>query len=158
MVHDQFGGAYGRPTRDSDVDLLVIMPYRGRPLRLIVKILMKSDPPFPVDLIVYRPEEVRRRYREFDPLVREAIDRGKVLYERYGERMARQGGGRFCGRGDPTKGLPNVLRRGSRVDGAQPQGAPAVERGGCHRGKSFGQQPSNHRFIDPIRLLRRAVR
>jgi predicted nucleotidyltransferase len=90
--------AYGRATHDSDVDLLVIMPYHGRPLEKTLQILNSIDPPFALDLILYRPGEVRRRYRQFDPLVREAIDRGKVLYGQRPARMARQGGRRLSGR------------------------------------------------------------
>jgi hypothetical protein len=30
-----------------------------------------------------RPDDTERRYREADPLIREALDHGKVLYERY---------------------------------------------------------------------------
>ena len=82
--------AYGRPTRDSDVDFLVIMPYQGHPIDFEVRILTTVDPPFPVDLVVCRPGEAARRYREFDPLLRHAFDRGKVLYKREPQGMDRQ--------------------------------------------------------------------
>ena len=36
-----------------------------------------------VDLLARRPEDTARRYEEGDPLIREALDRGKVLYERH---------------------------------------------------------------------------
>lgn len=74
--------AYGHPREDSDVDLMVIMPYRGRESEKAVDILMKTRPRFAVDLLVCRPGEVRRGYREYDPLMREALDKGKVVYER----------------------------------------------------------------------------
>jgi hypothetical protein len=35
---------------------------------------------FPLDLLVRRPEEVEVRYRGGDPVVREALDHGEVLY------------------------------------------------------------------------------
>jgi predicted nucleotidyltransferase len=73
--------AYGKPRRESDVDLLVIMPYRGSEMKMAVRMLTELRPAFPVDLLVRRPGDTARRYREFDPLVREALDRGKVLYE-----------------------------------------------------------------------------
>jgi len=87
--------AYGRPHRDSDVDLIVIMPYRGRPLPQTLKILSKSDPPFAIDLLLYRPGEFRERYRQYDPFVRHAVDRGKVLYDRRSQRVGAEGGGRL---------------------------------------------------------------
>lgn len=87
--------AYGRPRKDSDVDLMLIMPYRGRESAKAVDILMATGPRFAVDLVIYRPEEARRRYREFDPLVREAMDKGKVLYEQDGKRVGGQSGRRL---------------------------------------------------------------
>ena len=76
--------AEGTATPDSDVDLLVIMPFRGTPLRKSVEILNRLDVRVPIDLLARRPADVRRRYTEGDPLIREALDRGKVLYERHG--------------------------------------------------------------------------
>lgn len=74
--------AEGRATPDSDVDLLVVLPFRGTPLRKSVEILNRLDVRFPLDLVARRPGDVRRRYAEGDPLIREALDRGEVLYER----------------------------------------------------------------------------
>jgi len=76
--------AYGEPGPESDVDLLVVLPFEGRSLRKSLEILNRVAPEFPVDLLVRRPEDTARRYTEGDPLIREAIDRGKVLYERHG--------------------------------------------------------------------------
>ena len=91
--------ARGTARNDSDVDLLVVMSYRGRELTKAVEILMRTNPGFAVDVLVRRPGEVRRAYREFDPLIRDAFDEGKVLYEQNGTRMARQGRGRLHKRG-----------------------------------------------------------
>jgi len=74
--------AEGRASADSDVDLLVILPFEGRPLHKSLEILNRLDIRFPCDLIARRPEDVARRYSQGDPLIREALDRGKVLYER----------------------------------------------------------------------------
>ena len=76
--------AYGNPSPDSDVDLLVVLPFEGRSLRKSLEILNRVAPEFFVDLLVRRPEDTVRRYAEGDPLIREALDRGKVLYERNG--------------------------------------------------------------------------
>ena len=37
-----------------------------------------------VDLLARRPDDTARRYAEGDPLIREALDHGKLLYERHG--------------------------------------------------------------------------
>ncbi len=75
--------AYGTPDDDSDVDLLVIMPFRGQGFRKALEILNDTDPDFPVDLLVRTPEDAEKRYREGDPLIRMALDHGKVLYEKH---------------------------------------------------------------------------
>ena len=74
--------AYGNPTEDSDVDLLVVLPFEGKALRKSLEILDRTDPDFPIDLLARRPDDMARRYAEGDPLVGEAVDRGRVLYER----------------------------------------------------------------------------
>ncbi|MBN1345421.1 MAG: nucleotidyltransferase domain-containing protein [Phycisphaerae bacterium] len=77
-------GSYadGTATPDSDVDLLVILPFEGKSFHKSLEILNRTDPRFPIDLLARCPEDVDRRYAERDPLIREALDRGKVLYER----------------------------------------------------------------------------
>jgi predicted nucleotidyltransferase len=72
--------ARGTAREDSDVDLLVVALFEGTGFRKSLEILNRLDVRLPLDLIAYRPEDVERRYREGDPLVREAIDHGKVLY------------------------------------------------------------------------------
>jgi len=75
--------AYGQPRPDSDVDLLVVLPFEGKAFRKSVEILNRISPEFSVDLLARRPEDTARRYAEGDPLIREALDHGKVLYERH---------------------------------------------------------------------------
>lgn len=75
--------ASGKPTPDSDVDLLVILPFEGKNFWKSLEILNRTDPKFPIDLLARRPDDTERRYREGDPLIREALDHGKVLYERH---------------------------------------------------------------------------
>jgi predicted nucleotidyltransferase len=72
--------AYGRPTRDSDVDLLVIMSFKGRGVRKALEILERIEPGFPVDMLVRTPAQVRRRLAWNDFFMREVMERGKVLY------------------------------------------------------------------------------
>ena len=77
-------GSHGRGAahKDSDVDILVVMRFEGKWLDKSLEILHRLDPDFSIDLITRRPDEVERRYREHDPLIRAAIDEGRVLYER----------------------------------------------------------------------------
>jgi predicted nucleotidyltransferase len=66
----------------SDVDLLVILPFEGKPFWKSLEILNRTNPAFPTDLLARRPNDTERRYQQGDPLIRDAIDYGKVLYER----------------------------------------------------------------------------
>lgn len=75
--------AYGRPRPDSDVDLLVVLPFEGKGFRKSLEILDRISPDFPIDLLARQPQDTARRYAEGDPLIREALDRGRVLYERH---------------------------------------------------------------------------
>jgi uncharacterized protein len=74
--------AYGEPRPDSDVDLLVILPFEGKGFYESLEILNRIDWRLPIDLLAVRPEDAARCYDEGDPLLREALDQGRVLYER----------------------------------------------------------------------------
>ncbi len=76
-------GSYARgvPSVDSDVDLLVVLPFEGRTVDKSVEIRLKLRPPFPLDLIVRTPEKVRERLEMGDDFMREILEEGKVLYE-----------------------------------------------------------------------------
>lgn len=74
--------ASGSPSDDSDVDLLVLLDFEGRSFAKSLEILNRADPKFPVDLIARRPGDAARRYEQGDPLIREALDTGIVLYKR----------------------------------------------------------------------------
>ena len=76
--------AYGTPKEYSDIDLLVIMPFEGNSFDQATIILESARPGYYVDVIVRSPDDATRRYREFDPLIRDAFDRGTVLYARTG--------------------------------------------------------------------------
>jgi len=73
--------AYGKPTPDSDVDLLIVMPCKGRPLDAALDIRLAVDADFPLDLLVRTPAEVRQRLRWGDCFMQEITSKGKVLYE-----------------------------------------------------------------------------
>lgn len=73
--------AQGTPAEDSDVDLLIILPFEGKPVAKSVEMRMKLRPSFPVDLIVRTPANVRERLEMEDTFMREVLEEGKVLYE-----------------------------------------------------------------------------
>jgi uncharacterized protein len=74
--------AYGAPDPESDVDLLVLMAFEGEALGAAAEVRARLGAQgFPIDVVVWPPEEALRRYALGDPLLREAIDRGRVLYE-----------------------------------------------------------------------------
>jgi len=78
--------AYGDPRPESDVDLLVIMdtPLRSRQQRLEISRAL-SPRPFPLDVIVRTPTEVKERIAMGDLFLREITAQGQVVYERHRE-------------------------------------------------------------------------
>lgn len=75
--------AYGKPTVDSDVDLLVVMESDEQPVRRSTRVVSKLlDFPFPMDVLVRTPQEVMRRLSAEDYFFREIVQQGQVLYER----------------------------------------------------------------------------
>ena len=83
--------AYGKPREDSDIDLLVIMPYAGSHAAQAVKILRHLDVLAPIDLLVRTAKEVRERIEMEDDFIEEIVRRGKVMYEANHERVDQQG-------------------------------------------------------------------
>ena len=73
--------AYGTPTFDSDIDLLVVMPYKGHVHDQAIKIRRKLDSTMPVDLLVRTAEQVQERVEMEDFFMREIVEQGKILYE-----------------------------------------------------------------------------
>jgi uncharacterized protein len=69
--------AAGSPTVDSDVDLVVVMPFRGSSTDKVVEIRGRVEAPFPLDLLVWRPEQARKR----DSFTRGILSEGKIMYE-----------------------------------------------------------------------------
>lgn len=73
--------AYGMPTRDSDVDLLVIMPTQERPLRKAAEISASIEHPLPIDVIVKTPEEIQTRLEQGDTFISKIIEEGITVHE-----------------------------------------------------------------------------
>jgi predicted nucleotidyltransferase len=75
--------AWGQPTPDSDVDLLVVMEDSDRPARRSARIARALlDVPFPMDILVRTSAEIQRRLRIGDYFIQEIMQRGRVLYVR----------------------------------------------------------------------------
>lgn len=74
--------AYGRPTDDSDVDLMVVMQHRGASAKAATWIRLTCPRTFPMDLIVRTPTELQRQLRMGDSFMREVTSKGIVLHER----------------------------------------------------------------------------
>ena len=86
---------HGTPTADSDVDLLVIMPFKGQSVYKATEIALKADPHFPMDLLVRTPRDVRKRLAWNDFFIREIMEKGKVLYAADDRRVGGQGARRL---------------------------------------------------------------
>lgn len=73
---------YGVPSPESDVDLLVILPFDGSPLEVMSAMLAEAyramERPFPIEVHPRRPMTATSAP---DPIMREALERGIVLYE-----------------------------------------------------------------------------
>jgi predicted nucleotidyltransferase len=73
--------AYGTPTKDSDLDLLVIMP-SDEPMHSRVTRIRKlvRDIHIPKDIIVYTPQEVEKWKDASVAFITSIIRKGKVIY------------------------------------------------------------------------------
>lgn len=77
--------AYGHPTRDSDVDLLIVKDTDKRRVDRFVevsRILFRLDIGIPVEPHIYTPGELRERLSLGDPFISEILQKGVKLYDR----------------------------------------------------------------------------
>ncbi len=73
--------AYGRPTRDSDLDLFIEVVTQQNSHARHEAIDRLLDPrPCGIDLIVKTPREVRQALRDFNPCFEDILKKGRVLY------------------------------------------------------------------------------
>lgn len=87
--------AYGEPHEDSDVDLLVVMPFEGSPQRQAFNIRTQIHAPRALDLMVRTPEYVAEQLAQDDFFVREITQQGQVIYEADDTEMDQQSGRRL---------------------------------------------------------------
>src|SRR5262245_47230819 len=83
--------AYGTPTPDSDVDLLIVMPTRNQIEQAVRIDEAIEERGFPLDLLVRTPKELAKRLRLGDSFMQEIVNRGKVLYENHHSPVGTQG-------------------------------------------------------------------
>ncbi|MBF2097082.1 MAG: nucleotidyltransferase domain-containing protein [Gloeomargaritaceae cyanobacterium C42_A2020_066] len=72
--------AYGNPNDDSDVDLLVILPFEEMPVQKAISIRQQIKAPFPLDLMARTPQQVQHRLEMGDLFIQDIISNGRVLY------------------------------------------------------------------------------
>jgi predicted nucleotidyltransferase len=73
--------AWGKPTADSDVDLMIVLPKTRGSKRPSLEIRQRVNAGFPVDILVRPPKEIARRLREGDSFITEIMAHGRVMYE-----------------------------------------------------------------------------
>ena len=73
--------AYGQASSDSDVDILVVLRFEGKPVRKAIEIRNRVNAELPLDLIVRTPEQLADRLSQNDWFIREIVERGRTLYE-----------------------------------------------------------------------------
>jgi len=83
--------AYGTPTYDSDVDFLVLKNFSGSDHEHNVRIRTAVNFPFPVDLLVRRPDVVKQRIKWNDFFLQEIMEKGIVVYAANDKGMGDQG-------------------------------------------------------------------
>jgi predicted nucleotidyltransferase len=66
----------------SDIDLLVVQQTDLSPTERIREVYRRLRRTLPLDVVVYTPQEVAALSGLGDPLLREAIAEGRVVYER----------------------------------------------------------------------------
>jgi predicted nucleotidyltransferase len=75
--------AYGEPTEDSDIDLLIVKETSERFIdRWVTVRELIADPQrrIPVEPIILTPDELDRRLSKGDQFLQEIVARGKLLY------------------------------------------------------------------------------
>jgi uncharacterized protein len=73
--------AYGQPNEDSDVDLLVILPFEDLPVYKAIEIRRQIKPTFPLDLLARTADQIQQRLEMGDFFIQDIMQKGQVLYE-----------------------------------------------------------------------------
>jgi predicted nucleotidyltransferase len=89
--------AYGTPHEDSDVDLLVGRP-GANPHSQSIRIHWQLAAPFPLDLIIRTPKEMKWCLEEGESFLTTIVTEGKVLYGNDHPGVGQKGGRRLRAR------------------------------------------------------------
>ncbi len=73
--------AYGKPTEDSDVDVMVVMSKKRYRRDLGWRIPVKVPPSFPLDVLVEPEDRLQRRINDRECFILDVTEKGKVMYE-----------------------------------------------------------------------------
>ena len=77
--------AHGKPTRDSDIDMLIVKRTRKKSMDRwmeVRKMVYDQNRGIPFSPLILTPKELRYRLSLEDDFFREILERGKMLYER----------------------------------------------------------------------------
>jgi uncharacterized protein len=75
--------AYGTPSDNSDVDILVILETDARAADRYLAVSRLIRPrPFPLDTLVKTPDEITQALAKGDNFISEIVTQGRVLYAR----------------------------------------------------------------------------
>jgi predicted nucleotidyltransferase len=72
---------WGKPSPDSDVDMLVILPFEGKSWQMAMAIREKVKITFPLDLIVRTESQIEDRLNKHDSFISRIVEKGRVLHE-----------------------------------------------------------------------------
>ncbi len=75
--------AYGKPRKDSDIDLLIIKKTKARHIDRAVKVreIIKDENRFvAIEPLVYAPQEIKKRIEMEDDFIKTIMEKGIVLY------------------------------------------------------------------------------
>jgi len=73
--------AYGTPTEDSDVDVMVVMPRKRFRRDLGVSVRTRVPAQFPVDVLVEPEDRLERRLKDRESFILDITEKGKIMYE-----------------------------------------------------------------------------
>jgi predicted nucleotidyltransferase len=83
--------ACGKPTADSDVDLLVIRRFRGDEVAEAARLRLAVEVDYPCDILIKTPIWLRRRLADGCVVFKGIMEKGIVLHDRDDPRVGEQG-------------------------------------------------------------------
>jgi len=74
--------AYGKPNRDSDIDLFIVADIPGLPAERVRQVRRAIKEQASVDIVVRSPKDIEASLKGRDWFVQEVFEKGRVLYAR----------------------------------------------------------------------------